>query len=388
MAKRDYYEVLGVPKNADADVLKKAYRKLAMQYHPDRNPGDKVAEDKFKEAAEAYEVLNDADKRAKYDRMGHAAFEAGGGGGGFGGFGGGEDIADILRNFQNIFNEDRGGGGGFFGGGGGFQQERGQRGSDLRIKVRLTLEEIAKGANKKIKVKKQVTCTTCGGHGAKDSSSLSTCTNCRGSGYVRGMRQTFLGVMESTGKCPNCRGTGRMITAVCTGCRGEGTAYGEETIEIELPAGIGEGMQFAMKERGNAGAKGGPAGNLLITIEEIQHEHLQREGTNLHYELFINFVDAAMGTRIDVPTLEGKVRLLVPPGTQSGKTFRLEGKGLPAVQSYGTGDQLVHINIWTPKKLNDEERHLLEKLKSMPNFQPTPSREDKNFFDRIRDMFK
>jgi molecular chaperone DnaJ len=179
-----------------------------------------------------------------------------------------------------------------------------------------------------------------------------------------------------------------MITAVCTGCRGEGTMYGEETIEIELPAGIGEGMQFAMKERGNAGAKGGPAGNLLITIEEIQHEHLQREGTNLHYELFINFVDAAMGTRIDVPTLDGKVRLLIPPGTQSGKTFRLEGKGLPAVQSYGTGDQLVHINIWTPKKLNDEERHLLEKLKSMPNFQPNPSREDKNFFDRIRDMFK
>jgi molecular chaperone DnaJ len=387
MAKRDYYEVLGVQRNADADVLKKAYRKLAMQYHPDKNPGDKASEDKFKEAAEAYEVLNDADKRAKYDRMGHAAFENGGGGG-FGGFGGGEDIADILRNFQNIFNEDRGGGGSFFGGGGGFQQERGQRGSDLRIKVRLTLEEIAKGANKKIKVKKQVTCGTCGGHGAKDSSSLSTCTNCRGSGYVRGMRQTFLGVMESTGKCPNCRGTGRMITAVCTGCRGEGTAYGEETIEIELPAGIGEGMQFAMKERGNAGAKGGPAGNLLITIEEIQHEHLQREGTNLHYELFINFVDAAMGTRIDVPTLEGKIRLLVPPGTQSGKTFRLEGKGLPAVQSYGTGDQLVHINIWTPKKLNDEERHLLEKLKSMPNFQPTPSREDKNFFDRIRDMFK
>ena len=389
MAKRDYYEVLGVPKNADESAIKQSYRKLAMQFHPDRNPGDKAAEEKFKEAAEAYEILSNPDKRARYDRMGHAGVD---GNSGFGGGGGGfSNAEDIFSAFGDIFG-DMGGSPfeSFFGGGGGGGQRRqqGQRGSNLRIKVRLTLEEIAQGVTKKIKVKKQTSCTTCNGSGAKDSNSVTTCNTCKGSGYVRQVRNTFLGQMATTTACPTCKGSGRVITANCASCRGEGTIYGEETIDIQIPAGVADGMQLQLSGKGNAGAKGGGAGDLIISIEEAPHEHFQREGMNIHHELYVNFADAALGTSVEVPTLDSRVRIKVPAGTQAGKIFRLEGKGLPSVQSYGKGDQLVHINIWTPKKLNDDERVMLERLRSMPNFQPNPDKEDKGFFDRLKDMFK
>jgi molecular chaperone DnaJ len=388
MAKRDYYEVLGVPKNADEGAIKSAYRKLAMQFHPDRNPGDKAAEEKFKEAAEAYDVLSNADKRARYDRMGHAGVD-GSMGGGYGG-GGFSSAEDIFSAFGDIFG-DMGGSPfeSFFGGGGGSRQRpQGQRGTNLRIKVKLTLEEIASGVNKKIKVRKQVSCTTCNGSGAKDANSVSTCQTCKGSGYIRQVRNTFLGQMATTSTCHTCKGSGRMVTASCGTCKGEGTVYGEETIDIQIPAGVADGMQLQLSGKGNAGAKGGVPGDLLISIEEAAHEHFQRDGMNIHHELFINFADAALGTSIEVPTLDGRVRIKIPSGTQAGKVFRLEGKGLPSVQSYGKGDELVHVNIWTPKRLSDEERAILEKLKNSPNFRPSPDKEDKGLFDRLKDLFK
>ncbi len=386
MAKRDYYEVLGVPKNADEDALKKSYRKLAMQYHPDKNPGDKASEDKFKEAAEAYEVLSNADKRARYDRLGHAGVD--GNSGGFGGAGG-MNMDDIFAQFGNVFSEGGSPFDSFFGGGGGGrrQGERGQRGTNLRIKVKLTLEEIAKGVTKKIKVKKQINCETCDGSGAKDKNSVSTCNQCNGSGYVRQVRNTFLGQMATTGTCGTCNGSGTRVTTNCVTCKGAGTIYGEEMIEIPLPAGVADNVQLSMSGKGNAGKNGGAPGDLLIMVEESPHEEFQREGLNIMHELYINYADAALGSSIEVPTLDGKVKIKVPPGTQSGKIFRLQGKGLPAMQGYGTGDQLIHINIWTPKKLNDDERILLEKLKNMPNFQPNPSKEDKGFFEKIKDYF-
>ena len=389
MTKRDYYEVLGVSKNADDAELKKAYRKLALQYHPDRNPDDKKAEEKFKEAAEAYEILSDAQKRARYDRYGHAGVDPNMGGG-FGGRGG-MTMEDIFSQFGDIFG---GAGGGspfeqFFQGGqrSGGQRRRGQRGSNLRIKVKLTLEEIASGVTKKIKVKKQGTCSACNGSGAKDSTSVQTCGTCRGSGYVRQVRNTFLGQMQTTTTCPTCQGSGEQVTASCTTCGGDGRSYGEETIEIEIPAGVSEGMQLSMSGRGNAGAKGGPAGDLLINLEEVPHEHLQRDGLNVVYELFLNFADAALGTSLEVPTIEGRVKIKVPPGTQAGKIFRLKGKGVPSVQSYETGDQLIHVNVWTPKKLTSEEKAILEKLRDMPNFQPEPGKGERGFFDKMRDYF-
>jgi molecular chaperone DnaJ len=385
MAKRDYYEVLGVAKNADDDTLKKSYRKLAMQYHPDKNPGDKASEEKFKEAAEAYEVLTNADKRARYDRLGHAGVD---GNSGFGG--GGMNMDDIFSQFGNVFSEGGSPFDSFFGGGNGGgrrQGERGQRGTNLRIKVKLSLEEIAKGVTKKIKVKKQINCDTCDGSGAKDKNAVITCSQCNGSGYVRQVRNTFLGQMATTGTCPTCSGSGTKITFSCNNCKGAGTVYGEEMIEIPLPAGVADNLQLSMSGKGNAGKNGGPAGDLLIMVEEIVHDEFQREGLNIMHELYINYADAALGSSIEVPTLDGKVKIKIPAGTQSGKIFRLQGKGLPAMQGYGTGDQLIHINIWTPKKVNDDERILLEKLRNMPNFHPNPSKEDKGFFEKIKDYF-
>ncbi|MEN0046119.1 MAG: molecular chaperone DnaJ [Bacteroidota bacterium] len=386
MAKRDYYEVLGVSKGADASTIKKAYRKLAIKYHPDKNPDDKKAEEKFKEAAEAYEILSDADKKARYDRFGHAGVDPNAGG--FGGRGG-MTMEDIFQNFGNIFEDSPFES--FFGGGGGSRgraQARGQRGSNLRIKVALTLEEIAKGVTKKIKVKKQTTCDTCNGSGAKDRNAVQTCQTCKGSGYVRQVRSTFLGQMQTTTTCPTCSGTGQQVTANCSKCKGDGRIYGEETIEIEIPGGVEEGMQLSMRGKGNSGLRGGPAGDLLINIEEKSHEFLQRDGMNLVHDLYMNFADAALGTSVEVPTIDGRVKIKVPAGTQSGKIFRLKGKGLPSVQSYGKGDQLIHVNVWTPKKLNDQEKKLLEKLREMPNFQPQPGRSDKGFFEKMKDYFK
>jgi len=384
MAKRDYYEVLGVSKSADAAELKKAYRKLAVQYHPDRNPDDKTAEDKFKEAAEAYEVLSDPDKKAKYDRYGHAGVD------GQGGFsGGGMTMDDIFSQFGDVFGDS--GFGSFFGGGGGGAasgRQRGQKGTNLRIKVSLTLEEIAHGVHKKIKVKKEVACNTCNGSGAKDSSSVKVCNTCGGNGVVRQVRNTFLGQMQTTVTCPTCNGSGKIISSFCGGCKGSGTSHGEETIDIDIPAGVEAGMQLSMRTRGNAGQKGGPAGDLIINIEEKEHEFLQRDGQNILFEQFLSFADAAIGTQVEVPTLDGKVRIKIPPGTQSGKIFRLQDKGLPTVQGYGKGDQLIHVNVWTPKKLTQEERDLLEKMRSMPNFTPSPQKSDRTLYEKLRDYFK
>lgn len=384
MAKRDYYEVLGVSKDVDENKLKKAYRKLAMKYHPDRNPDDKVAEEKFKEAAEAYDVLGDSDKRARYDRFGHAGVD--GQQGGFGGGAGGMTMEDIMSQFGNMFGGG-GGGGDFFGGGGARRQARGERGSNLRIKVSLTLEEIAEGVSKTIKVKRQKTCEVCDGSGAKDSSSVTSCHTCNGAGVVRQVRSTFLGQMATTTTCPTCSGTGTVIKANCNNCKGEGRTYGEDTIEVNIPAGVEEDMQLSMRGKGNAGRRGGPAGDLLINIKEKPHEFLQRDGQKLIYDLYLNFADAALGTSVEVPTITGRVKIKVPAGTQSGKIFRLREKGLPALQGYGKGDQLIHVNLWTPKKLNREETELLERMRDMDNFKPKQEKGDKGFFERMKEYF-
>lgn len=385
MAKRDYYEVLGVARNASADDIKKAYRKKAIEFHPDKNPGDKAAEEKFKEAAEAYDVLSDDDKRARYDRYGHAGVDGMSGGGGF--QGGGMDFDEILRragfDTDDLFSQFFGGGGGRRGG----SRQRGERGTNLRIKVKMTLEEISTGVSKKIKVRKQVPCNTCHGSGAREGSTPDTCGTCRGSGMVNRVVQTPFGMMQSATTCPTCNGSGQIIKSPCNVCKGDGRVFGEETIDVEIPAGVTEGIQLSMSGRGNAGAKGGPAGDLVINIEEVPHEEFTREGQNILHELFINISDAALGAQVEVPTLDGRARIKIPAGTQSGKILRLREKGLPGVQSYHRGDQLVHVNVWTPKKVTDEERRILERLREMPNFQPKPEREDKSFFDRIRDVF-
>ncbi|MCG8332013.1 MAG: molecular chaperone DnaJ [Chitinophagales bacterium] len=386
MAKRDYYEVLGVGKDADEGTIKKAYRKMAIKYHPDKNPGDKGAEEKFKEAAEAYEILSDAQKKARYDRYGHAGVDPNAGG--FGG-GGGMTMDDIFQQFGDIFGDGGSPFESFFGGGGRTRTRgRGQKGENLRIKVSLTLEEIASGVKKKIKVKKFTGCDTCDGTGAKDKNSVQTCSTCRGAGYVRQVKNTFLGQMQTTVTCPSCNGSGQMVTANCPKCKGDGRIYGEETIEIDIPAGVEEGMQLSLRGKGNKGLKGGPAGDLLVNIVEKPHEHLQRDGMNLVYDLYLNFADAALGTSVEVPTIGGRVKIKVPAGTQSGKIFRLRGKGLPSVQSYGTGDQLIHVNVWTPKKLSDDEKKMMEQLRKSSNFNPQPGKSEKGFFEKMKDYFK
>ncbi len=385
MAKRDYYDILGVSKSASADEIKKAYRKLAIKYHPDKNPDDKAAEDKFKEAAEAYEVLSNAEKKQRYDQFGHA----GAGQGGFGGGAGNMNMEDIFSQFGDIF----GGGGGspfdsFFGGG---QSTRGgrrvARGSNLRIKVKLTLEEIAKGVEKKIKVNKQVVCQSCSGSGAKDKSSVSTCRTCGGSGAVRRVTNTILGQMQTTSTCPTCNGEGSEITAKCGTCHGEGLSRGEETISIQIPAGVSEGMQLSMSGKGNAAPRGGVPGDLIILIEEIEHETLKRDGFNIIYDLYISFADAALGASVEVPTIDGKAKLKIDAGTQAGKILRLKGKGIPEVNSYHRGDELIYVNIWTPKALSKEERELVEKLQVSPNFKPQPGKGEKSFFERMKEYF-
>jgi molecular chaperone DnaJ len=383
--KRDFYEILGVSKTASTDEIKKAYRKVAMQYHPDRNPGDKAAEEKFKEAAEAYEILSDADKKAQYDRYGHAGVSSHAGRGGYSG--GGMNMEDIFSQFGDIFGDDLFGN--FFGGQRGRQQQRsrGIRGSNLRVKLKLNYEEIAKGVTKNIKVKKHVSCTTCQGSGAKDKGSVQTCTSCNGSGQVRRVQNTFLGQMQTVTTCPACNGEGSTITVKCTSCKGEGRTYGEETVSIDIPAGVQEGMQMNVSGRGNAGERGGMAGDLIILIEEEQHKELHREGLNVAYELHLSFTDAVFGTQVEVPTIDGRAKIKIPSGTQSGKVFRLKGKGFPAVNSYEKGDQLVHVSIWTPQHVSSEEKAMLEKLSHSPNFKPHPDKNEKNFFDKIKDMF-
>ncbi|MBC6490310.1 molecular chaperone DnaJ [Flavihumibacter stibioxidans] len=387
-AKRDYYEILGVAKGASADEIKKAYRKVAMQYHPDRNPGDKAAEEKFKEAAEAYEVLSDADKRAQYDRYGHAGMGSGGRGG-FGG-GGNMNMDDIFSQFGDIFGDDIFGS--FFGGqaGGrarGGQRMRGVRGSNLRVKLKLSFEEIAKGVTKSIKVKKYVSCNTCSGSGAKDKGSVQTCSTCGGSGQVRKVTNTFLGQMQTVTTCPACNGEGTTITAKCGSCKGEGRVYGEETVTIDIPAGVQEGMQLNVSGKGNAGERGGMPGDLIVLIEEEQHKELQRDGLNVAFDLHISIPDAIFGVQLEVPTIDGRAKIKIPAGTQSGKIFRLKGKGFPAVNSYEKGDQLIHVNVWTPQHLTGEEKTMMEKLQHSGNFKPNPDKNERSFFDKVREIF-
>ena len=390
MSKRDYYEVLGVAKTASADEIKKSYRKIAMQHHPDRNPGDKVAEEKFKEAAEAYDVLSNPEKKAQYDRFGHAGMS--GAGAGYGGGPGGMRMEDIFQNFGDIFGDDMFGS--FFGGGGrqgGGGRRQGTRGANLRVKLKMDFGEIANGANKKIKVKKYVPCQPCDGSGAKDKSSVQTCGTCGGSGQVRRVTNTFLGQMQTVTTCPTCNGEGTQITAKCTHCKGEGRVFGEETLNLDIPAGVVDGMQLSMGGAGNAGERGGPAGDLLIVIEEEKHPHLKRQDLDVIYQLHVSFPDVVLGTQVEVPTIDGKAKIKIPAGTQSGKIFRLKGKGFPAFQSYEKGDELVEVNVWSPQHLSNDEKSLLEKLKNSPNFQPGPDagdhKDEKSFFDKIKGAF-
>jgi molecular chaperone DnaJ len=387
--KKDYYDILGVSKGSSVDEIKKAYRKTAMQYHPDRNPGDKAAEEKFKEAAESYEVLSDETKRAQYDRYGHAAFAQGGRGGGGGFSGGGMNMEDIFSQFGDMFGG--GGGGDFFGGGGGRgrggRPQGGARGSHLRIKLKMNYAEIANGASKSIKVKKYIVCKTCTGNGAKDSGSVQTCSTCQGSGQVRKVTNTFLGQMQTVAECHTCQGTGTIITNKCVPCKGEGRVYDEETVKVDIPAGVQNDMQLNVTGRGNAGQRGGGAGDLYILIEEEAHEELIRDGNNVIYDLHISFPDAAFGTTAEVPTIDGRAKIKIPAGTQAGKVFRLKAKGFPEVNSYNRGDQLVSINVWTPQDLNSDEKAMLEKLQKSKNFEPKPLKSEKGFFDRVKEMF-
>ncbi len=381
MAKRDYYEILGVAKNASDEEIKKAYRKLAIKYHPDKNPDDKSAEEKFKEAAEAYEVLSNNEKRQRYNQFGHAGV---GGASGGGGHHGGMNMDDIFSQFGDIF------GGAFgFGGGGGNRSggRRMNRGSNLRVKVKLNLKEIANGAEKKIKVNKYVGCKTCSGSGAKNGQ-YDTCKQCNGSGVVTRVQQTILGAMQTQTTCNACSGEGRIVRDKCNTCHGDGIVREEEIITMNIPAGVAEGMQLSMQGKGNAAPRGGINGDLLIVIEEEDHADLKREGNHLIYSLNISFPDAAMGTSVEIPTIDAKAKIKIDAGTQSGKVLRLKGKGLPDINAYGRGDLLVEISVYTPTHLSSEEKKILEGFKESKNFQPNPNKKEKGFFERMKDYFE
>lgn len=381
MSKRDYYEILGVSKSASDDEIKKAYRKLAIKFHPDKNPDDKGAEDKFKEAAEAYEILSNSEKRQRYNQFGYAGVGGASQGGG-GGYGGGMNMDDIFSQFGDIF-----GGGGFGGGSRGGGGRRVVRGSNLRIKVKLNLQEVAKGAEKKLKVNKFVSCGTCKGSGAKNGQ-FDTCKLCNGSGVQVRTQQTFLGAMQTQSTCSGCNGEGKTVKDKCNTCNGDGIIRAEEVITINIPAGVAEGMQLSVGGKGNAAPRGGINGDLLVLIEEEEHPELKRDGSNLFYDGYVSFADATLGTSIEIPTVDAKVKIKIEPGTQSGKVLRLKGKGLPDVNSYGTGDLLVNINVWTPQTLTAEEKKILENLKDSKNFAPNPNRKEKGFFDRMKEYFE
>lgn len=388
--KRDYYEVLEVPREASADEIKKAYRKAALKFHPDKNPGDKDAEEKFKEAAEAYDVLSNPDKKARYDQFGHAGMSGAAGGGPGGGFsGGGFTMEDIFRNFGDIFGGHFGGGGfggfGFDTGGGG---PRVNRGSDLRVKVKLNLKEVANGTTKKLKINKMVACDKCGGSGAKDPGSYTTCPTCNGSGYVTQVVNTIFGRTQSTTQCPTCHGEGKIIKEPCDKCKGEGIVKGEEVIEIKIPAGVGEGMQLSVSGKGNAARHGGVNGDLLVVIEEERHPELERDGNDLLYNLDISMPVAILGGTVEVPTIEGRAKVKVQPGTQAGQVLRLKGKGIPDINGYGRGDILAVVDIAVPTKLSAEEKKLVEELANKPAFAVPEKRGKQNIFDRMRSFFR
>lgn len=378
MEKRDYYEVLGVSKNATDEELKKAYRKLAIKYHPDKNPGDKEAEEKFKEAAEAYDVLSNKEKRARYDQFGHAGSQQGFGGG-FGGF----SMEDIFSQFGDIFG-GRGGFGGFGGFGGG-SGRRVNRGSDLRIKVKLTLEEIAKGTSKTLKIPTMVQCSHCNGTGAKNGTAFSTCSTCHGSGTIVRTQQTILGQMQTQSTCPTCNGTGKTITEKCSHCN-EGVNREESTVNFNIPAGVSEGMTIQLQGKGNAPRHGGVNGDLLVVIEEIPHPDLIRDENDVIYNLVLDIPTAVLGGSVEVPTISGKARVKIAPGTQPGKILRLRGKGLPSPNGYGTGDQLINIMVYIPEEINNDEKNIFEKLKESNNVNP-PENARKRIFSNLRHIF-
>ena len=376
--KRDYYEVLGVSRNAEAAEIKKAYRKLALQYHPDKNPGNKEAEEKFKEAAEAYDVLSNEEKRRRYDQFGHAGL---GGAGGFGG--GGMSMDDIFSHFGDIFGSF-GGFGGF--GGSGRSARRVNRGTNLRVKVKLTLEEVATGVEKKIKVKKYVADDHCHGTGAKNGTSYSTCSTCHGTGQVTRVQQTILGAMQTTSTCPTCGGEGKIINEKCEYCNGEGVQLSEEVITLNIPAGVSDGMQLSLSGKGNAARRGGVNGDLIVLIEEVEHQDLVRDGNDLLYNIFISYPDAVLGSSVEIPTLEGKVKVKIDAGTQPGKILRL--KGIPDINGYGKGDLLIKVNVWIPKNLSKDDKKVVEELQTHSFVNPSASENKKGFFRKMKDFFE
>jgi len=389
MAKRDYYEVLEVTKEASVEEIKKAYRKKAIQYHPDKNPGDKEAEEKFKEAAEAYDVLSNPDKRSRYDQFGHAGMSgAAGNGGPFGGgFSGGMSMDDIFSMFGDIFGGHSGFGGfSGFGGGGGSSQQRRYRGSDLRVKVKLDLKEISTGVEKKFKLKKYIQCDHCHGTGAEGNSGVETCPTCKGSGSVIRNQQTILGTMQTRSTCPTCSGEGTLIKDQCKVCGGDGIVHGEEVVNVKIPAGVAEGMQLSMGGKGNAGKHNGVPGDLLIQVQEETHPDLIRDENDLVYNLLLSFPVAALGGAVEIPTIDSKVKVKIDPGTQPGKVLRLRGKGLPSVNGYGTGDLLVNVSIYVPEALNKEEKSTLEKLDESDNFKPSTTVKEK-IFRKFKSLF-
>lgn len=388
MAKRDYYEVLGVSKNATDDEIKKAYRTQAIKYHPDRNPGNKEAEEKFKEAAEAYDVLRDPEKRQRYDQFGPEGVN---GAGGFGGFSGGNmNMDDIFSMFGDIFGGHSGFGSAFGGGFGGGQRRPAQyRGSDLRLKVRLTLQEISTGVTKKFKVKKDICCSHCHGSGAEAGSSSETCPTCHGSGVITHTTQSIFGMMQTQGVCPTCGGDGKVIKNKCHECGGTGVVKGEEVVEIKIPAGVAEGMVVNVPGKGNAGRMNGVNGNIQVYIEEEDDKQLIRDGNDLIYNLLLDFPTAALGGSAEIPTIDGsKVKVKIESGTQPGKTLRLRGKGLPAVQGYGrgTGDLIVNISVYVPQTLTREEKELLEKIRESDNFKGD-ERTKESIFQKFKNYF-
>ena len=385
--KRDYYEVLGVDKNASADEIKKAYRKKAIQYHPDKNPGDKEAEEKFKEAAEAYEVLSNPDKRARYDQFGHEGVNGGAGGFGEGFSGGSMSMDDIFSMFGDIFGGHTGFGG--FGGFGRGSSQGGQRkfrGSDLRVKVKLSLKDIAYGTTKKFKLKKYVPCSHCHGTGAEGNSGTEVCPTCKGSGHILRTQQSIFGMMQTQSVCPQCNGEGRIIKNKCKECGGEGIVYGEEVVEVKIPAGVAGGMQLSMSGKGNAGRHNGVNGDLLIQIEEEPHPELIRDENDLIYNLLLDIPTATLGGTVEVPTIDSRAKVKIEPGTQPGKVLRLRGKGLPSVNGYGTGDLLINVSVYIPETLSREEKNAIESFKDSPNFKPNPSIKEK-IFHKFRNFF-
>ena len=384
MAKRDYYEILDVPRTASADEIKKAYRKMALKHHPDKNPDDPNTEAKFKEAAEAYEVLSDADKKQRYDRYGHDGVK------GMPGGGYSKSMDDIFANFGDIFGDAFGEsfGEAFGFGTRGRTRRRVNRGTNLRVKVKLTLKEISTGVEKKLKVSKYVPCDACHGSGSDKGSSMNTCPTCHGQGQVTRVTNTFLGQMQTTSTCPTCDGEGNVIGTKCNQCYGNGIIKGEEIIPVRIPPGVAMGMQLSMNGKGNAAARGGIPGDLLILIEEQEHPDFSRDGNNLIYEHFISLPDAALGAAVDIPTLDGKARIKVEPGTQSGKILRLKGKGLPDINGFGRGDLLVNLNVWTPRNLTREEQQILESFRDSESFTPHPGKKDKSFFERMKGIFQ